>query len=611
LAFRADIQILRGVAVFSVFVFHLFPAAMPAGFLGVDIFFVVSGYLMRAIYDPSAPGHVGRFFLRRARRILPAYYIVLLAVIICASLIVLPHELADVIKHGAYSAALMPNIGYWLDGSYFDKAAFRPALNLWSMGVELQFYLIFPLIVAIQKKSPLVVACLAVASFVACAMIVEVRPRYGFYLTPFRIWEFMFGYYAYRLSPALPCEGKTASLINAVACLVVVLAMFMPIADTPHPQYHALAISAAVAAILAVGLPAWTSTSWLGRGLVLVGEYSYSIYLVHYPIIVFWLYQPFGSDYSQSVEFEDAVAITGLTGLAAVLLYRTVEVPMRRSASAGILLHTCGGLLALTVLVIASAGPLQRRVIPAEILALSDAWGDRGAERCGKFAILRASLDETCQLTTAVGPTFLLVGNSHADSIKDEMAAVAAETGVTLSFLRDNCVVGQGACSIQNLAQISAAQHVSTIIVHASPNLMNVDAIETLVRKGIERGFDVAVIDPVPVWAGSVLRALYDIAHGGEQPAWLMKTIKDYRLENRTYLERIATQSSPNLSRYQSSEYFCRPHCAFLSPGGASYYFDAGHLTRTGARVLRPAFLKIFSRPGRAARRRGSDLPRQ
>ena len=111
MAFRADIQILRGVAVFSVFVFHLFPAAMPAGFLGVDIFFVVSGYLMRAIYDPSGPGHVGRFFLRRARLILPAYYIVLLAVIICASLKVLPHELADVIKHGAYSAALMPNIG--------------------------------------------------------------------------------------------------------------------------------------------------------------------------------------------------------------------------------------------------------------------------------------------------------------------------------------------------------------------------------------------------------------------------------------------------------------------------------------------------------------------
>ena len=92
----------------------------------------------------------------------------------------------------------------------------------------------------------------------------------------------MIGYYAYRLAvPVLPGEGKTASRISAVACLVVGVAMFMPIADTAHPQYHALAICVAVAAILAVGLPAWTSTSWLGRGLVLIGEYSYSIYLVH------------------------------------------------------------------------------------------------------------------------------------------------------------------------------------------------------------------------------------------------------------------------------------------------------------------------------------------
>ena len=109
---------------------------MPGGFLGVDLFFVLSGFLMAAIYDPKTPHCVRSFFLNRARRILPAYYVVLLLIVVVAALLVMPHEFAEVRRHAIYSALLVPNIGYWLDGSYFANAMFRPGLYLWSLGIE-------------------------------------------------------------------------------------------------------------------------------------------------------------------------------------------------------------------------------------------------------------------------------------------------------------------------------------------------------------------------------------------------------------------------------------------------------------------------------------------
>src|SRR5438045_3571491 len=113
--FRADIQLLRGLAVLAVYVFHLRPAALPAGFLGVDLFFVLSGFLMSAIYNPTSRARIVEYFASRARRILPAYFVVLLGVVCAAIVLVLPHELDDVIRHALFSTGLIPNIGFWMD----------------------------------------------------------------------------------------------------------------------------------------------------------------------------------------------------------------------------------------------------------------------------------------------------------------------------------------------------------------------------------------------------------------------------------------------------------------------------------------------------------------
>ena len=199
-AFRADIQIIRGGAIIFVFLYHLLPSRVPAGFLGVDIFFVLSGFLMCAIYDPSSHEKIRDFFFSRARRILPAYFTVLLFVVAVAAVVVLPHEFNEVVRHAIYSTFLIPNIGYWIDGSYFDKSAFRPALHFWSLGLEFEFYLIVPIVVWLHARRSGLLAAFALASFVACIAVVAVRPRYAFYLLPFRLWEFLLGFYAFKLT---------------------------------------------------------------------------------------------------------------------------------------------------------------------------------------------------------------------------------------------------------------------------------------------------------------------------------------------------------------------------------------------------------------------------
>jgi peptidoglycan/LPS O-acetylase OafA/YrhL len=134
--YRKDIQILRGLSVLLVVLFHLEIAGFKSGFLGVDVFFVISGYLMAVLYNPSKQKD---FFLKRAKRILPAYFAIIILTLIACIPLTVPSDYNQVATQAAFATGLSSNIGYWLENSYFDKSAFKPLLHLWSLGVEIQF----------------------------------------------------------------------------------------------------------------------------------------------------------------------------------------------------------------------------------------------------------------------------------------------------------------------------------------------------------------------------------------------------------------------------------------------------------------------------------------
>ena len=189
--YRKDIQILRGISVLLVVLFHLEIGGFKSGFLGVDVFFVISGYLMAILYNPERKWE---FFVKRARRLLPAYFAVIVLTLLACMLITTPNDYDSVIKQTLFATFFTSNIGYWTENSYFSKSAFNPLLHLWSLGVEIQFYLLLPFLYWLFSKIRGSYFIVLLGSLVACFYMTDVSPKTSFFMVPFRLWEFLLGY---------------------------------------------------------------------------------------------------------------------------------------------------------------------------------------------------------------------------------------------------------------------------------------------------------------------------------------------------------------------------------------------------------------------------------
>lgn len=162
MGYRLDIQLLRAFAVIVVVLYHLEIPFFNKGFLGVDVFFVISGFLMAVLYKE---GQSIEFLKRRVRRLLPPYAAVLLISVVFGALMLLPKELGQLVKQSLYSIFFTANIGFWTENSYFASNQFQPLLHLWSLGVEVQYYLFVPLILWLFRKHQLSIVILALISF--------------------------------------------------------------------------------------------------------------------------------------------------------------------------------------------------------------------------------------------------------------------------------------------------------------------------------------------------------------------------------------------------------------------------------------------------------------
>lgn len=294
--FRKDINGLRAFAVIAVVIFHFKPTWMTGGFAGVDVFFVISGFLMtRIIFKGLEVNNfsVFKFYIARANRIIPALALLCLFLILLGSLILTPIEYKALGKHILGSLSFLSNIIYWSESGYFDTSSHdKWLLHTWSLSVEWQFYIIYPLVLFFLHKFisikylKLIILGGTLTSFFFCTYYTYNAPSGAYYLLPSRVWEMLLGGVAYLYPVNFLARNKKS--IEILAILFIIPSYFLISQATPWPGY--LAFFPVFGAYLIIQAKNENSVFTGNFIFQKIGTWSYSIYLWHWPLVVFIYY---------------------------------------------------------------------------------------------------------------------------------------------------------------------------------------------------------------------------------------------------------------------------------------------------------------------------------
>lgn len=335
--YRNDIDGLRAVAILPIVLFHFGVTRLSGGYVGVDIFFVISGYLISKIIHEEIKTDVfsiKKFYARRARRILPALLSVLLITSLGVCKIFYPIELIAYGKSVLASLFFSANLYFYYTLNYFSPAADQiPLLHLWSLGLEEQFYLVFPLllryvILKFPQKLPSWLVFALVLSAVLSAYMLKITPSMAFYLLPFRAFEFLIGCIIGIVQLPRFTDQKFAFITSLIGFLGILFSILFFKITTPFPGFYALIPCLGTGLIIWSGEGNYFNQLLSSRLLVGIGKISYSLYLIHWPLIVLAKRLYPDMNYSKPVALSMLLA---LLMFLAFLNYRFIEQSFRRA----------------------------------------------------------------------------------------------------------------------------------------------------------------------------------------------------------------------------------------------------------------------------------------
>ena len=369
-AFRPDLEGLRGVAILAVLLFHAGIPGTSGGFVGVDIFFVLSGFLITGLLlrerEERGSISLSGFYARRARRILPAALVVLVAILVASWFVLPPLDIPDVAKDVFASALFVGNIRFAIQATdYFAADVVRsPVLHYWSLGVEEQFYLLWPFLLVLAMRfggrvrlsAGVLVAAVLVLSLVFAVVVTGIDAPWAFFSLPGRAWQLALGALlavgAQRLA-RLPWQ--VTSLAGWAGLAAVIASVVLISADMPYPGLIALVPSLGAAGLILSGGGRLSVGALLAiRPLRFLGLISFSLYLVHWPILVLpAAVLPFGEELPLTTRALLALASVGV----AVLSYRFIEQPFHRGwlsrrPSAATLSGAAAGIVAVVLIAV-------------------------------------------------------------------------------------------------------------------------------------------------------------------------------------------------------------------------------------------------------------------
>lgn len=608
MTFRADVDVLRGLAVALVVLYHLDFNFFQSGFVGVDIFFLISGYLITRIYTPDMSAT--EFYEKRLRRILPATLFVLFSFFLISPFFFLPFETLKITDTLIGTLLFAPNIIFWRDNDYFKDLDFSPLLHYWSLGVELQYYLVFPLILFVLKRRHALIATLAVFSFIACVATTNISAKTAFFMLPFRLWEFLLGYAAAHLCTRIEhwrmANHRLADGIAAASLAGLIASSILEIPKGTYPSAYALIPAGLSFTYILFGI----SEHLMGKKAILhvlypfrwLAAISFSLYLVHYPIIFVAKYLPF-SEKSQLSSWQQLACLVISLALS-LLIYRLIEQPFRSKKIISTKIFKAS-MLAGYVLCIAVALAYAKldyfiRSYEPDLQVILNAMTDRGEWRCSKLQKYSEPLADSCYLTKAEPSTksIFLVGDSHIDVIKEIFTEVAISKNYSVRINKKRCFLGTNQCAFESVTREIEKYNISDVVMHGyAYESFNYDNLSLLNNWAAARGVRIHYIGPIPTYKVQIPKALYKEKQTKTdqiaRTTWdeFTKSIPEQYIQFENKFK-----SEKNLYFYRPEEQICTPQCIIASED-LVYYFDSNHLTKTGSRILLPLVHQIYSQP--------------
>lgn len=453
LKYRADIDGLRAIAILSVVIFHAFPALLTGGFVGVDIFFVISGFLISSIIFKGLQGNTFSFidfYARRAKRIFPALIVVLAASYIFGWFALLPDEFKQLGKHIAAGTVFFQNFSLLGESGYFDTASeLKPMMHLWSLAIEEQFYIIYPLMMwaAWRCGFSLIgsITLLTLASFGLNVYRIEANPIGTFFSPQTRFWELLVGaILAYinvlrngasfldRFSGASANKdgAHLSNFLSVSGIAFIVVAIIYLDSEKRFPGWWALLPVVGAGLLIQAGPDAWINKHVLSnRVMVFFGLISYPLYLWHWPVLSFARIVESGAP---SAIVQGSALL--LCVILAMLTYRYVERPLRLGGQSS----RKPALLWVALLCVGAVGltTFMKDGLPFRVHEFAEknnqfAWGALSNEACRKAYPAFWPIDH-CSLTRDGDPTILLVGDSHSDHINFGLSEAVSKTADNL-----------------------------------------------------------------------------------------------------------------------------------------------------------------------------------
>jgi len=657
--YRPDIDGLRAVAVVAVVLFHAGLGGISGGFVGVDVFFVISGFLITSIIRREQEKEaftLAGFYERRARRILPAFFGVLIFCLIAGPLLMRPWDLADLGRSMKYALGSVSNIFFSrVTTDYFGAdVETMPLLHTWSLGVEEQFYIVIPLLMLQLARGANrdrmrrgVFIAVAIASFAWSAWLVQRDRSLCFYLLPSRAWELALGGLL-ALYPAPAMNAAVRNILSSAGLLMILAAVVFFSAATPFPGPTALLPCAGTALVICAGSSGTSAAGRLlgSRPFVFIGLISYSLYLWHWPLFTLAKQLQLRSESWPSWITPALVVLSFLLGW---LSWRFIESPFRcreNWSRRGIFKFSLAGLLALfACAMVVQKTSLFFKLLPPEanrIAAFRQSKNPLGNEGFADNAVATAPY---IYGDKSAPPRMALWGDSHANALAYTLHERALAAKQSFRFYgRSGTAPLPGAPPFSDHTRRAGQEYTDTVLqellkddkikvvilavrwayyvegttadygpAEAGPNrsvgvLPAENPRETfavllrdMVTKLQQSGKTVALVYPVPEAARRVPQFLAEEVLKGRDPAAARIAAAGVFFERQQSVLRTmdALPDSPQLLRIKPHEKLIRDGALVLMHAGDVLYRDADHLTLEGVQFILPLFDPVFTVPVR------------